>query len=39
MEPENACTKVQVFHRQYRENEAKSVAKVEGHVTYLFCVD
>jgi hypothetical protein len=27
--PRNACTNVQVFHRQYRENEAKTVAKIE----------
>jgi len=24
-----ACTEVQVFHRQYRENEAKTMAKVK----------
>ena len=28
--PERACTKVQVFHREYRENEAKREAKVSG---------
>jgi hypothetical protein len=26
--PENACTEVQVFHSEYRENEAKTEAKV-----------
>ena len=25
----NACTKVQVFHREDRENEAKTMAKVK----------
>jgi len=28
MEQQNACTEVQVFHREYRENEAKTRAKV-----------
>jgi hypothetical protein len=36
-ELENTCTKVQVFHSQYREKEAKTVAKVEFQLTYLFC--
>jgi hypothetical protein len=31
-----ACTKVQVFHRWYREKEAKTVAKVEIGLTYFF---
>jgi hypothetical protein len=35
---ENTCTKVQVFHRQYRENEAKTEAKVVCRVTYLFSI-
>lgn len=35
----NPCTEVQVFHRQYRENEAKTGAKVVYQVTFLFsCV-
>jgi hypothetical protein len=38
MEPENACTKVQVFHRQYREKEAKIGAKVNVYITCLFSV-
>jgi hypothetical protein len=25
-----ACTEVQVFHRQYRENEANTMAKVKA---------
>jgi hypothetical protein len=32
------CTKGQVFHRQYRENEAKNEAKVERRVIYLFSI-
>lgn len=32
----NPCTEVQVFHRQYRENEAKTKAKVECALTHLF---
>jgi hypothetical protein len=27
---QNACTEVQVFHREYRENEAKTTAKVDA---------
>jgi hypothetical protein len=34
--PENACTKVQVFHREYRENEAKTEAKVGLSITCSF---
>jgi hypothetical protein len=37
IEPGNTCTQVQVFHRQYREKEAKIGAKVILYVTYLFC--
>jgi hypothetical protein len=33
-----ACTKGQVFNSQYREKGAKTVAKIESCVTYLFCV-
>jgi hypothetical protein len=36
-EARNPCTEVQVFHRQYREKEAKIEAKVAIHVTCLFC--
>jgi len=32
----NPCTEVQVFHRRYRENEAKTGAKVGLVVTILF---
>ena len=32
------CTEVQVFHRQYRENEAKTVAKVKVLQAYLYSV-
>ena len=32
----DACTEVQVFHRQYREKEAKTGAKVEILATCLF---
>jgi len=32
----NPCTEGQVFHRQYRENEAKTKAKVEHIVTIVF---
>jgi hypothetical protein len=35
---ENTCTEVQVFHRWYRENEAKTGAKVEQVVTYVFSI-
>jgi hypothetical protein len=38
MEAENTCTKVQVFHSQYREKEAKTVAKVAPTLMYLFSV-
>ncbi len=31
------CTNGQVFHSRYRENLAKTRAKVEFSVTYLFC--
>jgi hypothetical protein len=30
-EAETPCTKVQVFHRQDRENEAKTMAKVKAY--------
>ena len=32
------CTEVQVFHRKYRENEAKREAKVSEAVTVLFSI-
>jgi hypothetical protein len=35
--PENACTKVQVFHSEYRENEAKTKAKIGLNITCSFC--
>ena len=37
MEPESTCTQVQVLHSSYRENEAKTGAKVESQVICLFC--
>jgi hypothetical protein len=36
MEAQKACPEVQVFNSQYRENQAKRMAKVESKVTYLF---
>jgi hypothetical protein len=37
-EPRNSCTRVQVFHSEYREKEAKRMAKVEGKLTLLYSI-